>query len=104
MATFSIVTTDNKKYCSALTGIGYNNNSDILTFYNAQGEATNFSLNSNIKSVELGFHLQNNNFFYIQLYNYGSSVEYYDTSNYQREQHSNLNTVYDLIHRYYKYN
>ena len=49
MATFSIATSDNKKYCSVLTGMGYDRNSNILTFYNAQGEATNFSLNSNIK-------------------------------------------------------
>lgn len=63
MATFSIATSDNKKYCSVLTGMGYDRNSNILTFYNAQSEATNFSLNSNIKKVEIGFHLQNNNFF-----------------------------------------
>lgn len=104
MATFSIVTSDNKKYCSTLTGMGYDRNSNILTFYNAQGEATNFSLNSNIKQVEIGFYFQNNNFLCIQLYNYGSSVEYYNTSSYQREQYDNLSTVYDLIHQYYKYN
>lgn len=56
MATFSIVTSDNKKYCSILTGMDYDRNSNILTFYNAQGEATNFSFNSNIKQVEIGLH------------------------------------------------
>lgn len=84
--------------------MGYDRNSNILTFYNAQSEATNFSLNSNIKKVEIGFHLQNNNFFFhIQLYNYGSTVEYLDTSNYQRTNYDDLDTVYDLIHRYYKF-
>ena len=104
MATFSITTTDNKKYCFILTGMGYDRNSDILTFYNAQGEATNFSFDSNIKSVEIGFHLQNNNYFNVQLNKYSSYIEYYDTANYQRERYNDLNTVYDLIHRYYKYN
>lgn len=102
MATFSTVTTDNKKYCSILTGICYDSDSNSLIFYNAQGEATNFSIDSNIKYVEIG--LQNrNNYQYIQLHKYSSYIEYYDTSNYQRGQYDNLSTIYDLIHRYYKY-
>ena len=103
MATFSIVTSDNKKYCSTLTGMGYDSDSNSLIFYNAQGEATNFSLDSNIKSVEIGFQY-GNNYQYIQLHKYSSYIEYLDTTNYQREQYTDLNTVYDLIHRYYKYN
>lgn len=102
MATFSIVTSNNKKYCSALTGMGYDRNSNILTFYNAQGEATNFSLNSNIKQVEIVFRLQNN-VLHIQLYNYGSCIEYYNTLSYERVNYTNLDTVYDLICQYYKY-
>lgn len=102
MATFSIVTTDNKKYCSILTGIRYDSDSNSLIFYNAHGEATNFSIDSNIKSVEIGFRI-GNNYQYIQLHKYSSYIEYYDTSSYQRGQYDNLSTVYDLIHRFYKY-
>lgn len=102
MATFSTVTTDNKKYCSTLTAMGYNSDSNSLIFYNAQGEATNFSIDSNIKSVEIGFQ-NGNNYLYIQLHKYSSYIEYFDTSSYQRGQYDNLSTVYDLIHRYYKY-
>lgn len=102
MATFSTVTTDNKKYCSTLTAMGYNSDSNSLIFYNAQGEATNFSIDSNIKSVEIGFQ-NGNNYLYIQLRKYSSYIEYYDTASYQRGQYDNLSTVYDLIHRYYKY-
>ncbi len=102
MATFSIVTSDNKKYCSVLTGMGYDSDSNSLIFYNAQGEATNFSLDSNIKSVEIG--LKNgNNYRYIQLNKYNSYIEYYDTSSYQRGRHEDLSPVYDLIHQYYIY-
>ena len=103
MATFSIVTTDNKKYCSTLTAMGYNSDSNSLIFYNAQGEATNFSIDSNIKSVEIGFQI-GNNYQYIQLHKYSSYIEYDDTLSYQRGQYDNLSIVYDLIHRYYKYN
>lgn len=102
MATFSIVTTDNKKYCSILTGIRYDSNSDILIFYNAQGETTNFSLDSNIKSVEIRLKI-GNNYQHIQLNKYSSYIEYYDTSSYQRARHENLSSVYDLIHQFYKY-
>ena len=102
MATFSTVTTDNKKYCSILTGIRYDSDNNSLIFYNAQGEATNFSLDSNIKSVEIGFQ-NGNNYQYIQLHKYSSYIEYYDTSSYQRGQYDDLSTVYDLIHRFYKY-
>lgn len=102
MATFSIVTTDNKKYCSILTGMRYDSDSNSLIFYNAQGEATNFSFDSNIKSVEIGLKT-GNNYQYIQLNKYSSYIDYYDNLSYQRDRYNNLNTVYDLIHRYYKY-